>query len=187
MKFNKKFLYVAMIPIALLLIGKSKNLIFPTQAQDSQNVSTSVTVDNNAPAFTVNPFEQDNDTSNASTDTTPTNQGDDVNILATATDQDANQYYLIVCSTDSVTPGNDTVPTCGATQYCVSGATNSGSQATCNVDTSALGSESYAWYGFVCDKLVGGGSCSASSQGSGDSGSPFIINHAPTYTDLADD
>ena len=40
------------------------------------------------------------------------------------------------------------------------------------------------WYGFVCDNHSTDTKCSAANQGSGNSGSPFYVNHSPTFTDI---
>ena len=130
-KYLTKNLAVAVVLFITLILAIKvfSNLKENINAQDSEDVDTSVTVDNNAPTFTVDPYEEDDDTTNASTDTNPTNEGDPLNMHATGTDQDGDQYYLIICSTNSASAGNDTVPTCGATQYCVSTATDSASAA----------------------------------------------------------
>jgi hypothetical protein len=143
-------------------------------------VATSVTVGNSAPAFTVAPAE------NPVSDTvTPTWAGNDVTFEATATDNNGDAYYLIVCQTNSATATNGGAPTCGGGTWCVSGSTTSGSQASCAHTTSAGSNETNAWFAFVCDGVAAGAACSSSSQGSGDSGSPFVVNHAPVFTNIA--
>ena len=144
---------------------------------NAASVSTAVTVGNGAPSFTVQPYEDP-----ASSTTTPTNVGSDVTFKATASEPNSEDYYLILCSTNSVTATESGAPTCGGTQWCVSSATTAGSQATCS-RTAVIGdAESNAWYAFVCDGNANNAQCSASSQGSGDSGSPFEVNHAPGFT-----
>jgi hypothetical protein len=148
--------------------------IFDAQAE---TLTTSVTVGNAAPTFTVNPFEDP-----ASSTTSPTNVGSNVTWRATGTDANNDNYYLIVCSTNSVTPGSAAAPTCGGTTWCTSTSTASASQASCNRTTLAGDSHSNAWFAFVCDHLSTGAACSSTHQGSGDSGSPFVVNHAPNFT-----
>ena len=156
-------------------------LFFSTLVQvfktNAASVATSVTVGNGAPSFTVAPAE-----SPASYTTTPTNVGANTTWIATATEPNAENYYLIVCSTNSVSATDGGAPTCGATQWCVSSATTSGSQATCNRIALVGDAESNAWYAFVCDGNSDDAQCSSASQGSGDSGSPFEVNHAPGFT-----
>lgn len=146
----------------------------------AESVGTSVTVSNTAPAYDVAPAENP-----ASVGTAPTNAGDDVTIEATATDPSGEDYYLIVCATDSASATNGGAPTCGGTQYCVSGATTSGSSTSCDITTNDAMPESNDWYAFVCDGNSSNAQCSNSSQGSGDAGSPFKVNHAPTFDTLS--
>jgi len=152
---------------------------FETQAE---TLTTSVTVGNAAPAFSVIPFEDP-----TSSVTSPTDVGLDVTWKATATDSNGDSYYLAICSSDSITPGSSAAPTCGDTTWCTSTSTTSGSQATCSRTTLIGDAYSNAWYGFVCDNLSSGASCSAASQGSGDPGSPFIVNHVPGFTAVNND
>ncbi|MBU0975258.1 hypothetical protein KJ918_00510, partial [Patescibacteria group bacterium] len=163
----------------------SKNL--NTQIRNSSTDTTTVSstslivyasnlgpVTNNSPSFTAGPVENP-----ASTSTTPTDVGSDVTFEATGDDPEDDQYYLAVCTTNAVSAGDDVAPTCDVGTWCVSTATNDETQATCSYTALVGDAESNDWYAFVCDKVAGGGLCSASSQGSGDSGSPFKINHTP--------
>jgi hypothetical protein len=45
------------------------------------------------------------------------------------------------------------------------------------------------WYAFVCDANASQPACSATTtnQGSGDSGSPFYVNHVPTFSAISND
>ena len=148
---------------------------------NAESVSTAVTVGNSAPTFTAGPAENP-----ASTTASPTNVGSDVTFQATGTDGNGDNYYLILCSTNSVTPVNSGAPTCPATTWCTSTATTSGTQATCN-HTAVIGdATSNDWYAFVCDG-TSSAACSSSSTGSGDSGSPFEVNHAPGFTAVSND
>ena len=132
---------------------------------------------NSPPTFTVAPYE-----TVASYSTSPTAIGVSLPFRARATDLNAS-YYLIICSSNSVTAGaSGAAPTCGATTYCTSSATASGSYATCSYTTSSGDAWSNAWYAFVCDSNVDQATCSSASQGSGNSGSPFYVNHNPSFT-----
>ncbi len=145
---------------------------------NADTVTTAVTVGNSAPYFTAGPAENP-----ASYTTTPTNVGSNTTWEATAIDNNGEDYYLIVCSSNSVTPRNGQDPICGDTTWCTSTATNSGSQASC-YRTALIGdSVSNAWYAFVCDGNATSAACNVTGQqGTGDSGSPFEVNHAPTFT-----
>lgn len=174
-----------MLKIFLLLLlpvlAITSFYIFKTKAQtaDTETITTHVTVGNTAPAFTVNPAENP-----ASTATVPTAIGSAVNFRATATDANGESYFLTICSTNSITPVNGAAGNCasGAKTYCKSSSTSSGSQASCSYTTLAGDVWSNAWYAFVCDSNSTASTCSASHQGSGDSGSPFFVSHPPSFT-----
>lgn len=136
-------------------------------------VFTEINVSNTAPVFSVSPFE-----AVASASTTPTNVGTAVTFRATATDVNEDNYYLAICKTDAISPGSGSPPTCSGGQWCRSSATTQGTQASCNYTTLLADVEVNAWFAFVCDGTL----CSGSDQGSGDSGSPFEVNHAPTIS-----
>lgn len=149
----------------------------------ADSVTTSVTVGNTAPAITVTPAE-----TTESSSTSPTNVGSAVTVTSTATDSNSENYYLVLCSTDSVIPTNGAAPTCTATRWCVSSSTASGVEASCAYTTLIGDAESNAWYAFVCDGNATAASCSATgNQGSGGTGSPFGVNHAPGFTSISND
>ena len=135
---------------------------------------------NSAPILASGPSD------NSSSSTTPTNVGSSVLFSASATDTQSEDYYLAVCKTNSITANNGTAPTCATNQtLCVSSATASGSSAVCSYTTSVGDVESNAWYAFVCDGNSSYALCSSSNQGSGDSGSPFNVNHIPVFTAIS--
>ncbi|MCC7290085.1 hypothetical protein IT417_02445 [bacterium] len=169
----------------LLVIGLTALLIpnlFIIWNVIADSVTTSVTVGNTSPSFTVGPAENPE-----SSNTTPTNVGANTTFQATATDSNSENYYLILCSTNSVSATNGGAPTCGATQFCVSSSTASGSQASCNRSAQAGDAENVAWYAFVCDGNASAAACSSSSQGSGATGSPFAVNHVPGFSSVSND
>ncbi|NTW22415.1 hypothetical protein HGA34_02595 [Candidatus Falkowbacteria bacterium] len=137
---------------------------------------------NAAPTFVVDPSD------NGSATNTPTNFGGQIAFAATGEDTDNDSYYLAICQTNSVAPGNDAPPTCGGGSWCISSLASSTQEATCSY-TAATSSESSAWYGFACDKKagVGVGRCSTVSQGNwgNEDDSPFAINHPPTFTSVS--
>lgn len=146
----------------------------------ADSVTTSVTVGNSAPTFTVNPAE-----SAASDGSTPTNVGSNVTFTATGTDSNSENYYLAICKTNSVTATNGGAPTCGGGNWCISSATSSAAQASCNYTTLQGDAESNDWYAFVCDGNASAAACSSSNQGSGGSGSPFKVNHPPIFNAIS--
>ena len=168
------FLILGLI-LGVMVMLSPKNTIGTNQA------TTTAGVNNKAPVFTAGPAENP-----ASTSTSPTNVGENVTFQATATDKNSDKYYLAICKEDSITPGSNSAPTCGGSgSWCISSETNSGVQASCNYTALQGDASSNNWYAFVCDKNASG-LCSSSSQGSGDSGSPFNVNHRPSFTVFSD-
>ena len=179
-KVLKVFLAIVLIAFSFVLIKS-----FKTEAQVTKNVTTTVTIGNAAPGFTAGPAE-----SPASSTTTPTTPGNDVTFTATASDSNGQQYYLTVCSVAGITASSSGAGTCSGTDavtYCSSTATNSGSQASCAYTTQATDPYTNPWYAYVCDADATAPACSSAAQGSGDTGSPFIVNHAPVFTAISND
>ena len=147
----------------------------------ADTASTTVTVKNAPPSLVSNVAEVPVSASN-----TPVNVGYQAVWQATANDAESNNYYLIVCSSAGATATNGGAPTCdggGGDTFCVSGATAAGSQSTCtDASLADPGAESEDWYAYVCDDHATEADCSAVNQGSGDSGTPIYINHAPSFT-----
>ena len=168
-------LFLGLIVMIILALNPSK----PNIKADSS--AASVGVNNVAPAFSGNVAE-----SPAVTTSTPVNVGSNVNFQGTATDANGDQYYLALCQAAGITAGNNAAPTCTGGNWCISSATNQNTQATCSYTTQQGDGTSSAWYAYACDKVSGGGSCTSVNQGSGDSGSPFYTNHAPTFTGITD-
>jgi hypothetical protein len=108
---------------------------------------------NTPPTFTVGPDD----------DPDPVPQGNDVTFFGTATDDESDSWYLVVCKTDSVTAG--TPPTCDTGQtYCISSSTvASGLENTCTWTSTGEGQQTY--YAFACDDdSTYGPQCSSSSS-----------------------
>lgn len=137
---------------------------------------------NAAPTFVVAPSD------NGSATTSPTNFGQAISFTATGEDTDNDSYYLAICKTNSVTPGNDAAPVCDGGSWCVSGLASSTQEASCTY-AAATSSESLPWYGFACDRKAGVGvaECSSVSQGNwgNEDDSPFAINHPPAFTSIS--
>ncbi len=145
--------------------------------------TTTVVVLNTPPNWTVNPAE-----SPASATSSPTNAGNPVTWIGTATDPNSDNYFLLRCKTSSTpTAGtNGGPPTCGGglgNQWAVSTSTVSGVQATSTYVTSSTDPQIDPWFAWICDNNLGGAKCNSTyEQGSGDSGSPFVVNHRPTFS-----
>lgn len=171
MKLGYKNTIICLVFLALFLLSFKQ--IF------AETVATSVTVGNSAPTFSVTPFEVV-----ASTTASPTNIGTTVTFQATGLDGNGENYYLAICKENSITPNNNGAPTCGgAGAWCYSTSTTSGESTTCGYGTLQADAESNNWYAFVCDHSPSS-ACSDMSSGIGDSGSPFEVNHPPTFGTL---
>lgn len=178
---EKKMSRTLKVSIAIVVIAFSFVLIksFKTAAQTpvSKQVTTRVTIGNAAPSFTSGPAE-----ATASTADNPTAAGGTVTFNATATDSNGQSYYLIVCSVAGIDASTRNCTGTGAVQYCnTTTATASGTATSCTY-TATTTNFTNPWFAYVCDNDATAPACSDAAQGSGDSGSPFYVNHAPTFT-----
>ena len=172
--------------IFLLNIGHKEFQKVEAQSQ----ATTSVTVLNTPPQWTVNAYELIE-----SSTSTPTNSGDQVQFAAVATDSNNEPYWLLICSNNATpTAGSSTTtPTCGAgaTQWAVSATTSSGSQATAATTTleTAPFSEREAWYAWICDAIDLNSRCNGTATNglSATNSSPFHVNSRPVFTAYWDD
>lgn len=161
--------------------------------QATSTATTSVTVLNTPPAWTLTAREQ-----YASATTTPSNSGTTTSWVAIGTDSNGENYYLLICKSSSTPVGvNGTAPRCNggvdSDQWGVSASTVSGAQATVSTTTTEAMAEKNDWYGYICDGNAGNARCSASQYNGLHEGaasatsSPFVVNHRPTFTVFADD
>lgn len=154
----------------------------------AQSATTTLTVLNTPPTFTLNPYEVIE-----SSTSTPTNSGDVIQWSAVGSDANAADYYLLICSTNaSPTPNSSAAPACGAgaVQWGVSTSTVSDTLATVSTTTletaSSLFDESNTWYAWVCDGDATDPRCTVIPE-QGDyatSSSPFHVNNRPVFTDF---
>jgi len=178
-RLNRYLIVSGIVAISIFPFWFSRR--FDTDAQVSKQLPTSVTVGNSAPVFTVAPYEDP-----VSHTTSQTAVGAKITFRATATDANNENYYLILCSTNSVTAGTSGgPPSCGGTKYCGSGSTVSGVASSCEYTTEQEDPYSNVWYAFACDANTASSTCSSYSQGSGNSGSPFYVNHPPVFTAIS--
>ncbi len=156
----------------------------------ADNVTTSVTVLNTPPSWTINAQE-----ATESSTTTPTNSGTTLSFIATAADSSNDNYYLLICKTSGAPTANaSAAPTCNggvANQWAVSSATVSGAQATAStstLETFPFNAETNDWYAWICDNNSTLPRCNASfTQGGGTTVSPFVINHPPVFAAISND
>jgi len=176
-------LFVLTAVFALVIFVSKKT----SEKVEATDTDTEVTIQSSPPIFKSG---EDVYEDTASTSTDPWDEGQSgQTIKATSEDPNDDNYFLIVCSSASVTPegGTGNAPSCGATQFCLSTSTTDETEATCTVSTSGYSSESYPWYAYVCDDVVGS-QCSSYSQGtlSDGSESPFKVNHRPSFSAVND-
>lgn len=163
------------------------------QRVSAQTASTSLSVLNTPPLFTLEPYEVI-----PSSTTTPTNSGDIVQWEAIGTDSNSAPYFLLVCSTNATPTANaasgagnlgTAPPVCGGgVTWGVSTSTVSGSLASVSTTTDeGTGTqfiEENDWYAWVCDDDPDQPACNTvPSQGLyATSSSPFNMNRRPVLT-----
>jgi len=167
-------------------------VLFQTNVPEvrADDVTTSVTVLNTAPEWTVDAEE----TTESST-STPTNSGSIITWHATGTDSSGDNYYLIICKTSGTpTANSNAAPSCngGVTnRWALSAATPSGTRATAATttkETFPFDQEKNDWWAWICDGNAGLPKCNQTyKQGNGDAGkaSPFVVNHPPVFSSLS--
>ncbi|MBN2015205.1 hypothetical protein JW766_00015 [Candidatus Dojkabacteria bacterium] len=185
-----KILAIGALGIVLMFLAITK-LRVNTQAAEPKE--TQVSVSNEAPNFSAMGETV------ASTAAAPTNVGATVTFQGTASDDNGDNWFLIICKNGNAPTHNGTsAPECNGgsgNRWCRDD-TSAASAASNSCTTSAIqqtdgggqqsgNSETEAWYAFACDAIVGG-SCSAASQGTASDGteSPFYVNHKPTFDGL---
>lgn len=158
----------------------------------ADDVSTSVTVLNTAPSWTVDAEE----TVESST-STPTNSGSIITWHATGTDSSGDNYYLLICKTSGQPAANaGSAPSCNggvSNQWAVSSSITSGTRATAATttkETFPFENEKNDWWAWICDNNGTLPKCNTTpTQGNGDAGkaSPFVVNHPPVFSALSND
>lgn len=172
--------------VFLLNVGAKE---FQQAEAQSGQATTTITVLNTPPQWTVNAQEE-----TESSTSTPTNSGDDVAWVAIGTDSNSAPYFLLVCDGPNAAepnaasgPGSlgTAPPNCTATstQWAVSASTTSGTQARAATTTLESFAESNTWYAYICDDDPVNPRCNSTSyQGTGTTSSPFNVNHRPTLS-----
>jgi len=118
-------------------------------------------------------------TTDGSSTSSPTSAGSNVTFTATGYDDNGDTWKLLICKTAGTT-GTDCDGGAGD-RWCVSAsAVASGNPNTCTYTTSDSNDYSNAWHAYACDATA----CSATAD---TAASPFIVNHAPEFTDSSPD
>jgi hypothetical protein len=165
------------------------------QKVSAQTATTTLTVLNTPPSFTINAYEV-----TESSTTTPTNSGDNIVWTALGSDSNGAPYFLLVCDSNATPTAKaatssgslgTAAPECdaGATQWGVSPATPSDSYATVTRATTEIApfAESNDWYAWVCDDDPFNPRCNnVPVQGiSATNSSPFNVNKRPVFSAFA--
>lgn len=160
------------------------------QPVSADDVTTSITVLNTPPTWTVNAEE-----STESSATIPTNANTSISWTGTGTDSSGDNYFLLICKTGAApTAIANAPPTCNggsANQWARSATTTSGAQATAATTTRdyfPFENESNDWHAWICDANASLPRCNlTATQGSGLTASPFIVNHTPYFNLIVND
>ena len=172
----------------------------------AQTATTTLTVLNTPPEFTVAAYEAPE-----SATSSPVNTGDAMQWEAVAVDSNNAPYFLLICS-DSASPTADyqnigdgtgvgepicDVPSQGGTaiQWGVSASTTSGSLATVSTTTASTAISQFAeantWYAWVCDDDAVNPRCSnvaySGPTSTAASSSPFHVNNRPQLINAYND
>ena len=195
---GKITIFTAFIGVAVFLVALSVDIGKQELSRVSaQTASTTLTVLNTPPTFTVGAREVIE-----SSTSTPTNSGDVIEWAALGNDSNDAPYFLLVCSTNATPTAQDAAdigslgtapPDCGvgATKWAVSPATPSDSlavAATTTTEAAPFG-EIQNWYAWVCDDDPFNPRCSiAFTQGTNaTNSSPFNVNSRPVLTAFGND
>ncbi|NBD73430.1 hypothetical protein GVX82_00095 [Patescibacteria group bacterium] len=161
-----------------------------SEVHAADSATTTVTVLNTPPDWSVRARERF-----ASATNTPTNVGTSTVWEAQATDANAEDYYLIICTSDvtpTITAGNP--PECdggSANEWAISPLASSGDFAV--AERTALGAgngtpveaEENDWFAFICDSNSGTPSCnsdySTGTSSGTDVASPFVVNNPVNF------
>ncbi|HTY40139.1 MAG TPA: hypothetical protein VMC43_03575 [Candidatus Paceibacterota bacterium] len=174
---------VVIFATAIVLDPFAFSPYLPQNAQGAGTATTTVTVTNTPPQWSVQAQEL-----GSYTTSTPVNAGLPVSFIGTGISSNGNRLYLLICKTSTApTPQANSAPLCagGAPNlWAVSASTTSGVQMTSTYVTQASDPEANNWWGFLCDGDQFNPLCNGTYyQGtSATNSSPFVINHAPNFT-----
>ena len=177
----------------IFLFNIGKNEIQKVEAVTNGAATTTLTVLNTPPVWTVGLEGREEFESSTST---PTNSSSDISWVGSAVDANGAPYFMIVCENNATPTPHAAVdnfnlgtaaPTCtSGVEWGVSASTTSGAEARVSTTTTEVSpfAESNVWYAWVCDDDPVNPRCSATySQGvSATNTSPFNVNRRPVFT-----
>ncbi|OGZ98760.1 MAG: hypothetical protein A3A28_00945 [Candidatus Sungbacteria bacterium RIFCSPLOWO2_01_FULL_47_32] len=179
------FILLGFSVLMMLVFMNSQPSIAPTSAEAS-TATTSVTVLNTPPQWTIDAQESTESSTN-----TPTNAGSDLSITGIGTDSNNDPYFLLVCKTSGApTPFSNAPPECSGgsgNRWSRSATTTSATNATSTYVTQASDAELNDWFAFICDANASNPACNATYKvGTYPTESPFVVNHRPSFTVFTD-
>lgn len=178
---GKATILTTLLGVFVLFLGLVVELPHSNKVARADSATTSVTVLNTPPTWTIDAQE----TPESST-SSPTNSGSAVTWTAVANDSSNDDYYLLICKTVATPTANaNAAPTCSggiSNLWAVSARTASNATATVATTTTEGFAESNVWAAYICDHNVSSACNSTVKQGSGSGASPFNVNHRPTFT-----
>lgn len=167
--------------------------LMKVEAQNNGTASTTLTVLNTPPQW----FNDGRDAREEfeSSTSSPTNSSNTVAWVATAFDNSAQPYFLLICDTNVAPVATSATTTLGTNpprcasgvQWAVSTGTVSGQGARASrvtTEVAPFNPEELSWYAWICDDDLVLPRCNAASkQGlTATNSSPFIVNFRPTFT-----
>ncbi|MEK7608599.1 MAG: hypothetical protein AAB495_03390 [Patescibacteria group bacterium] len=177
----------AIIFVSAMAIRFSPFVPVHLSSVNADTATTSVTVVNTPPNWSVDAQEYV-----VSSTSTPTNASSTVTWVGTAIDDNSENYYLLLCKTTSTPTANaSAAPTCAggaSNQWGVSPSTISSIQATTTYIAKVTDVEANDWYAWICDGNPANPRCNTTYKtGTGNTASPFVVNHRPAFTSFVDD
>jgi len=156
----------------------------------ADTATTSVIVGNAAPVLSavVEDPASAGGKGEGSTAGNPTNEGDNITWKGTASDANADDWYLAICKSDAIATTGASAPTCPGGTWVVSTVASSSVEANAATSTTGVSATSSDWWAFACDHTASQ-KCSTGTEGTGsaDEQSPFNVNHRPTFTQISND
>ena len=181
---------VLSLVLMVVIIGFNFGQKAMPERVSADTATTSVIVGNAAPIFSavVEDPSSAGGKGEGSTAGNPTNEGDNITWKGTASDSNADDWYLAICKSDAIATTGASAPTCPGGTWVVSTRASSSVEATAATSTTGVSATSSDWWAFACDHTASQ-KCSTGNQGTsaGDGDSPFNVNHRPAFTQISND
>ena len=137
---------------------------------------TSIRVGNTAPQFIDLDGKKTEPSDGGYGKINPLHFDESITFKAVATDDNDDDYYLVICKSDVVTANKSAKPVCKDGEWGVSVVTKSGAEASIIYKADKDAKLKNDWHAFTCDHTDSSPKCSKPSQGSDNNGSPFYVH-----------